>query len=353
MKSYKKVLALGIVAILSITVITSLVNADEPVIVDLMAGQNYDAGQVEVSDDGEHIYVKIDTEDGWELKQTHVHVARNLEGFPNEGNNPPPGRFDYKKEHNPPVSEYTYKIKNSWDSGNVLIAVHADVCKTSLVSGGLEWVESNLPNHVTVHSTHAFGTDYDESYFEVEISGGTKLDGKYEGWCIDTEHNMNTEPYLANVYSSYKLPAGELSIEKPENIGLLNFIINQHYVGKESMCDNDPREQVELFTYGDVQKAIWSIMEDYNPDVEDLGPWEKCRVEQILSDAESEEKYKPACKDVVAIILVPKVITEDIGQTAIIEVPIPCEFQTKCETAWSAGQDFSGGNWAMYLTYEI
>ncbi len=72
-----------------------------------------------------------------------------------------------------------------------------------------------------------------DSYFTTQIIGTeTKLDGTYDGWCVDTDRVIyaNTS-YTVNVYSSYEaLPVG--LVEHPENFPKVNWIINQNYVGK-------------------------------------------------------------------------------------------------------------------------
>ena len=87
-------------------------------------------------------------------------------------------------------------------------------------------------------------------------SAAAALTGVYEGWCIDTDRLISDNTnYTAKVYSSYEpLPAG--LVEHPENLDLVNWIINQNYVGKPA------GGSLGNYTYGDVQLAIWTLIED-------------------------------------------------------------------------------------------
>lgn len=98
--------------------------------VELMAGQHIDAGHVEVSNDGDYLYVKYVAEDGWELTETHLAVECSLGGIPttNKGS-PVPGQFEYGGGHDS-VTEYTYTIPlEGLECESIFIAAHAVVEK--------------------------------------------------------------------------------------------------------------------------------------------------------------------------------------------------------------------------------
>ncbi len=104
---------------------------DAPFETDLIAGQHYQAGTLEVCNDGDLLYITYRTTSGWRMIKTHLHVANSLEGIPqNQPGNPILGHFAYKMEWDyPGVSVYTETIAlNGWDPCTVLyIAAHADV----------------------------------------------------------------------------------------------------------------------------------------------------------------------------------------------------------------------------------
>ncbi|MFX0030157.1 MAG: hypothetical protein ACFE8B_13180 [Candidatus Hermodarchaeota archaeon] len=344
-------------SILGITIIPVTAHTEEsPFITDLFAGQNIPVGHVIVWNDADYLHVKylIDddltpddpSDDGVPtlIYETHLHVAESIDGIPQtKKGNPIPGKFDYNTEHNPGVSEYTYQIPLVWDLDFELsIAAHAVVQKL----GGLAGVELALPDQVTMEVSYPYSGG--PAYFpETIISGGTILDGIYEGWCVDTDNVIyqNTE-YTANVYSSYEQIPDSL-IEFPENLDLVNWIINQGYVGQSSACGG-------IFTYGDIQLAIWTLIED-ELSTSGLGPWSQCRVNEILAAAYANgEGFEPGCDDYIAIILVPgdgspiQIVTTQI---ILVSIGVPCE--TIDETAWGAGFDFPGSNWATYFTYTV
>ena len=373
MKSYKKILAIAIIATLAFTVVPSLVTAD-PDVVPLIAGQHYTAGEVRVSNDAVNIYVEYETSGGWYITGTHLYVGKTN---PNTLTTAP-GQFPYSEPDEetetyhkyiiplPDIDGYHLKLTKKGKStgkleanGNpgvgvddtVYIAAHAGVCKDILISGGLSEIEEGLPEDpVNVLSSHSYETG--DSYFDIIISGDGDLNGEYDGWCIDVDHIMNPDPYLANVYSSYDHPYLEF-LDYPDNLDLVNYIINQEYVGNPSGCDGD-------YTVGDVQLAIWELVDDEVADARDYFidneiEYNDCRVDEIIDDAEANDGFVPGCGELLAIILEPTSIDEvyNYGQLAIIGIPIPCEYKTKCETAWGQGTDFDQSNWAMYFTYTI
>jgi hypothetical protein len=331
---------------------------DSPQVTELIANGGspataVDVGQVEVCNDGDYLYVKYiidadltpgDTSDDGVptlITYTHLHVATDPEEIPQKKGNPIPGKFDYKTMHDPGVMDHTYQIPLDWDPNtDVYVAAHAVVSK----EGGLNGLETALPDQVTMSVQYPYSGG--PAYFPVTtISGGTLLDGTYEGWCIDTDNVIyqNTD-YTANVYSSYEDLTG--LVEFPENMDLVNWIINQDFVGQSSPgCG-------EYYTYGDIQRAIWSLLEDNNS-TSGLGPWSQCRVDEILAAALANgEGFVPGCNDLVAVVLAPVNTNQVIiAQVTLIDVMVPC--YPIDETAWGEGDDFPGKNWAMYFTYTI
>jgi uncharacterized repeat protein (TIGR01451 family) len=89
------------------------------------AGQNFEAGTVSVSNDGENLYVTFATSGGWTMSLTHLYV----------GTTPPasyaPGTFPYQTAHDPAVTSYTYTIALSdipaEPGDTIYIAAHAEV----------------------------------------------------------------------------------------------------------------------------------------------------------------------------------------------------------------------------------
>jgi hypothetical protein len=153
---------------------------------------------------------------------------------------------------------------------------------------------STLPAQVCFEVSLAYNGA--PAYFpEVTVSGETILDGVYPGWCIDTDtHIERLTLYCdAAVYSS--LPEG--MVEYPENFDLVLWILNQDYVGKDSTCNG-------TYTYGDVQRAIWALIDDVNSVTPILRAWDQCRVNEILAAADAGgEGYEPGYGEYMWIIL--------------------------------------------------
>jgi hypothetical protein len=206
---------------------------------------------------------------------------------------------------------------------------------------GLAGLEASLPSQVTIDVESGSPI----SYLRVTVSGGTTLDGIHEGWCIDTDHGIGeTVSYTANVYSSYgTIPPG--LIEHPENLDLVNWIINQDYVGQPAMCGG-------IFTMGDVQRALWELLDDEQASPGNLGPWSQCRVDEILAAAAANgEGFVPSQPGELLVIILEPYERDALRQIHIIAIPIPpCEEGE--ETAWGDGLEFPGRNWATYIVYD-
>ena len=63
---------------------------DDPLVIDLLAGQNEYAGDIKVWDDGSSLYVLYETVDPWCLMETQLAVASTLDGIPQSNGNPVP-----------------------------------------------------------------------------------------------------------------------------------------------------------------------------------------------------------------------------------------------------------------------
>ena len=328
----------------------------EPFITDLIAsGGNeksaMDVGDVLVWNDGDTLYVKyVITETEWCITETHLQVAMLPGDIPQKNDNPIPGKFEENDEHDC-VQEvlYTYDLTaRGWNIDDELsIAAHAAVADIfGNIDANLDNFAANLPEQVTMSVQYPYSGGL--AYFPVTTITGDPLTGIYEGWCVDTDNVIyqNTN-YTANVYSSYEeLPAG--LVESPENLDLANWIINQGFVGQPSSgCSGN-------YTYGDVQRAIWALIKDQQS-TSGIGPWSQCRVDEILAAAYTNgEGFVPECGDQVAVVLEPvggqQVIT--IAQVTLVGITGEC-IPVQYETAWGAGIDFPGKNWATYFTYTV
>jgi len=142
----------------------------EPDSFTLYAGQDIRVGDVLVWNDEDNLYVKyLITDPDWCITETHLHVAASFEDIPQtKKNNPIPGQFNYKEEHDC-VTEYTYTIPLTWEPcTEFYIAAHAEVIKYGTVC--VDFEEYSEYDTVSTVSTLAG----DVNFYMTDYSG---LDG--------------------------------------------------------------------------------------------------------------------------------------------------------------------------------
>lgn len=303
---------------------------------DLLAGQTTKVGEIIVSTDGSSLSVTYDISViGWKLVETHLAIAVNPEDFPiNNGGNPKIGLFEFSGE-----SMYNIDLSDYGNPENVFIAAHGVVECVD----GLEAVEIALPGG-TLDMSVSF--DGEPSYFGTTITNGGSLNDKYMGYCLDLDHNISKNvTYAMTPVSSYSDDASLLSclVDKPQNLDLINYILNQDYDGGGQ----------------ELQAAIWTIIDDETVKSPSEGiQWDQDIVNFIVADAIAHgEGFEPACDDVAAIILDPGCsLSADNAtiKTQVNLIVVPLECGSDCEeTAWGKGTQFPGNNWAMYFKYCI
>ncbi|GEM_PF-2515528 len=93
-----------------------------------------------------------------------------------------------------------------------------------------------------------------DSYFDTTISYNPSLNGTYDGWCINLDRLIYlNQTYLTKAYSSYEtLP--DYLIERPENLDLVNWLINQDFLSLNSI-------EGDGFSSDEIQQAIWTLVE--------------------------------------------------------------------------------------------
>jgi hypothetical protein len=100
---------------------------DDPLVVNLLAGQTEDIGDIKVWNDGEYLYVQFLSDSC--MIETHLHVATDLNNIPQTKKfNPIPGQFDYSTFHGC-SKDYTYMLPlGDWGIDTPLfIAAHASL----------------------------------------------------------------------------------------------------------------------------------------------------------------------------------------------------------------------------------
>lgn len=284
---------------------------------DLITENQVKIGEVQVSNDDAQLLVKfVLTNDpsqpanAWCLRGTRLKIAES------------PSDLSTQQSLNAIqncVSEYTYTLPNLWDPGTRLFfSADAQVDR----AGGTDALNVVLPNSATLTVTAPVSGG--PAYFLSTITNGGILDGVYEGYCVDTHHTIAANsPVTVDVYSTFNpIPAGV--IDHPERLNWVNWILGQAFVGKTSPGG------FGTYTFGDVQRAIWTVISD-TPSVSGLLSWSQDRVDEILADALIYgPTYVPGCNQPFAILLVPRdengVVTDQITVAAstLVSLGIPC-----------------------------
>ena len=307
-------------------------------------------------------------------KAIHIHFAPTVDGIPHtQTGNPAVGLF----ETNVAVTDRhqtIYEIPVEFDAvGAIHMSVHR--------YGGVEGFNFWLPDNQVTLRVVDYPSAGDPSYFRLKISGADFMStynmgygpGVYEGWCIDVDRTIGLNVnYPAYLYSSYEpLPAwlvGPGKIERPENLDLVNYIANFYGTGQlvqplEANCslrvDSGTGQPVpmEALTYSDLQRAIWSFMDD-NISTSGLSNWSSYRVNAIRCGAlASGEGFKPTCDQKIVFLVVPTGnpgtfnVQVVIGQPVIGEIAVACT--SAAGTAWGDGKygaKFPGAKqWGTYF----
>ena len=326
--------------------------AEAPFVTPLLVGKDgMDVGDILIWNDGMNLYVKyVITNPAWCLMQTHLDVQLSLSAIPQTSKGIPiPGNFYYSDVLDC-ASEKLYTVPLIGGLGTKLyIAPHALLqTLVGYTEPNLDAFAAALPDQVTmsIKDPYLGGPAY---FPHVTITDGA-LTGDYEGWCVDTDLPITQDVlYTAKVFSSYEpLPAGV--VEFPDNLDLINWIINQQFVGKPSSCN----PMLPTYTYGDVQRAIWTLIDD-TPSTASLGPYSRCHVEEIIAAAYANgEGFVPGCDDVIGIIFQPVDDSQIvIAQATFAGVGVPCDPIYEYATGWGDGIRFTNKSWATYFTYVV
>jgi len=327
--------------------------AQEVCSADLIAGGGnaesaIDVGEIYAFSDGEYMYVDYVIDGDWCISAARFEYGYELADIPQKKGNPIPGQFEHHESVEECASEINLAIPlEDYNGEELLLAAHGVVSTIVGYDSNLEGFAAGLPDSVSMKVAHA-GTAYGEpSYFDLTVAGGSVLDGIYDDYCIDTDRVIYPGTwYSAQVFSSYE-PLPEGLVEHPENLDLLNYILNQSYPGQPSASGG-------VYTYGDVQRAIWTLIDDVVL-TSGLGSWSQARANEIIADAQANgEGFVPGCGDYVGVIFVPSNNAQiTVAQVTMAQVENACVPVYQSETAWPQGEGFPGKNWAMYMTCSL
>jgi hypothetical protein len=293
----------------------------DPFVADLLAGQYIYAGDLLVWNDGDNLYVKYEL-DGWCMSETHIHVADSLDGIPQtKKGNPIPGKFDHKMEHNPCVTESTYIIPlGDWEPDTELyIAAHAamdEVQAMTIVSNAGDTVFGPRPFRLRLNSI-LWGSARDA------VVAFNPLSSPWD-WGDDT---LPGARWISTAEST----------ERP--------CINSWRKFTETF--EVPGVPVSGMLYVNADNEFWAYLGDTFIGTDD----------QIFDGGNSStgvEKYSfmPTAGENNLQFIV-KNWAQCSGNPNGLVYKAEITYLSEDESAWAAGSDFPGKNWATYLTYTV
>ena len=328
--------------------------------VDLYAGQHTYVGYLGMNCNGTTLGATYTLDPGYCLVETHFYA----------GNEPPkkgaPGRFPFSHED---LSSETCATTDPYaidlaghgidPDEDIFLAAHAVVCEAlgqtpdwSDYVDTIDWSAGD--DGVVTISVRYPGP---ESYFVTTISDGGALDGVYNGYCIDTDLQINSNrgyqaipvpAYIVDAYGDVVVnPEVMYLVNDPTAFGSVAWLINQDF-------ENNG------YHYCDVQTAIWTLLGET---VASCGGRSWDRVNTLVSMAEAEGwGFTPGCNQLVPVILVPvgtdsvNIAQITIAQITFAEIDVPCRAVLgDCETAWALAENGEtwnkGGGWGEYFQY--
>ncbi|MFO7639485.1 MAG: hypothetical protein R6X14_09400 [bacterium] len=271
----------------------------EPMTVDIIAGQHYDAGDIVVTVSGENMVVTITTADGWTMSESHVAVAADSGSLPrNKPGHLVPGSFPYRQKHDPPVTEYSYTIPvGEWEPGaEWALAVHVVVANGEQKETGwgekwrgwftykpVCWKDVTLPDgYVRLRGWHPYTEG--NSYWKIELGNVPPdydvWDGIWRGWCAEQDVHMNPNTwYDVRLWSTLNpLLPGRVQNDGWDNV---NYLLNNKH----------PQAN-----WQEISEAMWFLL--------GAGPYPASGRARLMVDAALEfgDGFKPAPGGWIAVI---------------------------------------------------
>lgn len=363
----KRILLIGLVLlVLILSSIPSNVSAhteEEPFVTDLVTWRGQDVGDISVWNDGEKLFIKFETETGWEFYKTRLAVGDSFDDIPKTcRGNPLLWKFEFITRHYSGVTEFTYEVDleaKGWEPGDELfISAQATVKKVNNYGGcwcrcyrswwnmRVAWGEGegygccnwaqyfkytlqeppssgkifNLPDtavKVTYRYPGAPGSYPgqwigEETYFDAILSevpdGYDVTNGDYDCWCVDSDiFIMPQETYEVKMYSSLSPDDMPWYAKDDERWDCINYMLNQDYATSHGA------------NWITIQNAMWKFA-DANPIVEELPfiEYDPDIAAQIVADVEANGPgFVPGTGQWAAIVLDP-----NGGQTQTIQLTI-------------------------------
>lgn len=313
-------------------------------------------GQLALSFDGESVVATYTACGDYLFAEAHLYVGATPVPFKKNKPTVAPGQFPWSATGlSDPVVQFGPVPVETDGEGGIFVVAHAVVvaptgwwgdclergcttpCEPVFDAPAFEALAAGVVDGTL--SVHLY-YDGAPSYFPiVEVTApGSPLAGNWQGWCVDLDHpiqwvNPLHPVYLFTAASSLADPAslaGLFEVPQAElggRLARLNWVLNQAFVGAESPgCGG-------AYTFGDVQRAIWTLIED-DLSGSHFALYDACRAQEIVDLSQGQEDYRPPCDGVAAMIIEPWLAPSeafpdgDPRQVLIVEIPAPC---TTCD----------------------
>jgi len=162
-----------------------------------------------------------------------------------------------------------------------------------------------------------------DTYFGFHFDDGA---GPYHslyagGWCIDIDRGVYcNETLKVDSYSSYDTSIPSDAVDRPQNLTLVNWLINHHPIGSEVNIEGCYEGVLEHKEY---QEAVWRILDDKELDIDAT----ECVVDWLETQAvENGSGYELECGNQNSKIGVVLVADLDDGtitnQVLMAEIPL-------------------------------
>jgi len=379
----KKIIAIGLVLILALSLGAGAVSANSLFTMDLIAGGGSqdgatDIGDVQVWEDSGNLHVKyVVTEPNWVITHVHFHVADSPDDIPqNKGGNPKIGKFDYSIPFSPGVTEFNSgPISLAGLTFPVYIATQAEVYYNESVVYGIEYLTNEIHainpisgNSTFVHTiplalydanASAFDSANNRLYYQ-EYSTKTLQFHDFAGNDV-VAGTLAEETHSATWYNGKYYYVAEFTDDLYE----VSFNATGNVVLETKLADisSDSR----AFDFGDIAVAsdgtiygaatagltevFFKVGTDGSGYTEiaagDLGDWP---IQLAFgSDGTLYGNYHATGKYFVVNLATGGTteIATGSGYADLASGSAPTQF----ETAWGDGIEFPGRSWAMYVEY--
>lgn len=207
----------------------------------LIAGQNYDAGTVCVSNDTDTITISVTTHDGWTMGETQLALGTSLSDIPTNGpGNPIIGQFPYKTYVDGTSLTYVFDLADfdaACDS-NFYIAFHAvasngDQVETAWSDGERftargSWAtysqyQAVCPSNGGDDPIVCTGEDTGYAFGNVELNSMPGVQGNRWGWAI-SGIERGTENATATVWAG----AGQNILANGHEAGSISYTFDEN-----------------------------------------------------------------------------------------------------------------------------